>query len=480
VLLRLRADAPALPPSLAPGLRELGVMLPYTPLHELLLAAVGGPLVMTSGNASDEPIAMANAEALDRLETLADLFLLHDRDIYSRYDDSVARVTSGRTELVRRARGYAPFPVRLPHAAPVPLLATGSEQKNTFCLASGRYAFVSQHVGDMENAETLEHYERTLALYERLFRVTPQLVAYDLHPEYLASKFALSLGLPAEGVQHHHAHIAAVAAENGIDEPVVGLAFDGTGYGTDGTIWGGEVLIADARGFERFAHLRPMPMPGGAAAIRRPARMALGLLTMMGEGLLAEPGAARLQSALTTDELAILPAMVSRSVNSPFTSSIGRLFDAVASLAGVRHDAFYEGQAAIELEALADPAETGSYPFALTGDAPVVIDPLPMIESLLADVAACLSTPRIAARFHNGLADVSVAIARRAAQQRGLHHVALGGGVFLNRLLVRRITAGLEAGGLTVLLPRELPVSDGAISFGQAVVGRARLDAVQT
>ncbi|MGB4582342.1 MAG: carbamoyltransferase HypF, partial [Coriobacteriia bacterium] len=263
VLLRLRDGATApLAPSLAPGLRELGVMLPYTPLHHLLLDAFGGPLVMTSGNRSDEPIATGNAEALARLADIADAFLMHDRDIYSRYDDSVVRHTPGvGVEFIRRARGYAPFPLVAPHASDVDILACGPEQKNTFCLLTGEHAFVSQHIGDMENAETLEAFERTIALYERLFRVRPEIVAYDLHPEYLSTKHALSLGLPAMAVQHHHAHIASVLAEHGLGGRVLGVALDGTGYGPDGTIWGGEWLAADLADFERVAHLRTVPMP---------------------------------------------------------------------------------------------------------------------------------------------------------------------------------------------------------------------------
>ncbi len=356
-------------------------MLPYTPLHHLLLADFAGPLVMTSGNLSEEPIATDNAEALDRLGDIADAFVLHDRGIFSRYDDSVARASGDRVELARRARGYAPFPIRLPFESRIKVLAAGPEQKSTFCLTSGGHAFVSQHIGDLDDADTLEHYEATLALYERIFRVSPELVAHDLHPEYLSTKYALSLDLPSEGVQHHHAHVAAVAAENGVAEPVVGLAYDGTGYGTDGTIWGGEVLVASWSGFERFAHLRRVPMPGGQAAIRHPARMALGLLLGMDEGLLNLPGSAQLQRRLATnDDLATILSIANRGINSPLTSSMGRLFDAVAAIAGVRDDAAYEGQAAIELEALADPSETRAYRFALGDSHPVVIDPLPLVE----------------------------------------------------------------------------------------------------
>ncbi|MDP2234235.1 MAG: carbamoyltransferase HypF, partial [Actinomycetota bacterium] len=361
VLLQRTSAAPETPTarlapladSVAPGLGEIGVMLPYTPLHHLLLSEVDRPLVMTSGNLSDEPIAMDNAEALSRLAPIADAFLLHDRAIYSRYDDSVVRVVGDIVEPVRRARGFAPHPLRLPFATDIDILAAGPEQKNTFTLLTGEYAFVSQHIGDMENAETLLHYQTTIDLYERLFRIEPELVAYDLHPEYLSTKWALALDLPKVGVQHHHAHIASVTAEHGIDTPVVGIALDGTGYGTDGRIWGGEVLVGDWTGFTRAAHLAYVPMPGGAAAIRRPARMALG--TLIACELLDHPGAEPLRSRLADNEETLVRRMVERQVNSPLTSSMGRLFDTVSALCGIRDDALYEGQAAIELEAAADP-----------------------------------------------------------------------------------------------------------------------------
>lgn len=469
----------ALAPSVAPGLAELGVMLPYTPLHHLLLAAVGGrPLVMTSGNLSDEPISIDNGEALKRLAPIADAFLLHDRPILQRYDDSVVRVVRGTTELVRRSRGFAPFPLKLPFSVNEHILAVGPEQKNTFCLAREEHAFVSQHIGDMENADTLEAWEATLALYKAMFRVRPSLVAYDLHPEYLTSKYALALGLPAIGVQHHHAHIASVTAEHGISEPVVGLAFDGTGYGSDGTIWGGEVLLADWAGFERVAHLRPVPMPGGAAAIRRPARMAFGLLYGVDRGLFAHPGASIIQRSLTNEEHATLSAMVSRGLNSPLSSSMGRLFDAVAALVGVRSDALYEGQAAIELEALADPAEPGAYRFDLTNGSPAIIDPEPVVRAILDDLATGTLVPAISARFHRAVIDVSVEVAVRTCAAARVRHVACAGGVFMNRLVLGGVVAGLEAAGLVPLVHRDLPMNDGAVSYGQSVVAWARRDAV--
>lgn len=490
-----------LAPSLAPGLAELGVMLPYTPLHHLLLAEFGGPLVMTSGNRSDEPIATGNAEALLRLSDIADAFLLHDRAIATRYDDSVMRHTPDvGTEVIRRARGYAPFPLRAPIVSEVPILACGPEQKNTFCLLTGEHAFVSQHIGDMENAETLESFERTIALYERLFRITPELVAYDLHPEYLSSKFALALGLPTVGVQHHHAHIVSVTAEHGIATPVIGVAFDGTGYGSDGTIWGGEILVADWAGFDRVGHLRAMPLPGGVGAIRRPARMALGILDAF--GLMEHPGTAPLRARLAPGEEQTVRAMIAHGLNTPQTSSMGRLFDAVAALAGMRDDALYEGQAAIELEVVADGAEfarlaaggtpaasggaattptppPGAYAFTLL-NAPdgFVIDSAPVIERMLDDIASGTTARVISARFHSAVVDTLVSACVRAAADSGITTVALAGGVFLNRLITRGALLGLRRAGLTPLTHRQLPVSDGSIAYGQAIAAWARRNVV--
>ena len=476
VLLRLREDAGAvLAPSLAPGLRELGVMLPYTPLHHLLLDAFGGPLVMTSGNMSDEPIATDNAEAIARLSTIADAFLMHDRDIYSRYDDSVVRHTPDvGVEYIRRARGFAPFPLAASFASDIDIIACGPEQKNTFCLLTGEHAFVSQHIGDMENAETLASYERTIALYERLFRVRPEMVAYDLHPEYLSTKYALGLGLPTIGVQHHHAHIASVLAEHGFEGRALGVALDGTGYGTDGTIWGGEWLAADIAGFERVAHLRMLPMPGGAAAVKRPGRMALGALAEC--GLLDHPGAAPLRARLAEGEERTLLAMIAHGLNTPRTSSMGRLFDAVAALAGVRDDALYEGQAAIELEALADLSAEGAYAFGIAEGAggALVIDSAPVLAAVLDDVAAGVGAPVISTRFHRAVVADVVDTCARLAPTLGLTHVALSGGVFMNRLVVRGVVLGLREAGLEPLTHLRLPANDGGIAFGQAAVAWAR------
>ncbi|MHB8706612.1 MAG: carbamoyltransferase HypF [Coriobacteriia bacterium] len=462
--------------SLAPSLRELGVMLPYTPLHALLLGDLGVPLVMTSGNVSEEPIATGNSEALDRLADIADAFLLHDREIRSRYDDSVVRVGPAGTEFFRRARGYAPFPLAAPLSPDIDILACGPEQKNTVTLLTGDHAFVSQHIGDMENAETHLAFERTIADYSHLFRVKPAVVAYDLHPEYLSTKYAQSLGLPAVGVQHHHAHVVSVAAEHGERGPFIGVALDGTGYGEDGTIWGGEVLLATWTGFERLAHLAYLPLPGGAAAIRRPARMALGALAA--SGLLEHPGASALRSRLNDAEEATVLRMIERRINTPQTSSAGRLFDAVASLAGVRDDARYEGQAAIELEALADESADGAYVFGYTPGAPSIIESAPVLASVLDDLVAGVPAPVISIRFHRAVAAAIVDACVRASEAHGVRSVALAGGVFMNRLVLGGAIEGLKAAGLEPMTHIRLPANDGGVSFGQAIVARARQDEV--
>jgi hydrogenase maturation protein HypF len=488
VLLRKRGEAVSVAaathpaPGVADGLAEIGVMLPYTPLHHLLLAAVDGPLVMTSGNLSDEPIATDNAEALERLAPIADAFLLHDRAILSRYDDSVVRVAAGRVELVRRSRGYAPFPITLPFETDTDILAAGPEQKNTFTLLTGGYAFVSQHIGDMENAETLASYEATIDLYQRLFRISPEIVAFDLHPEYLSTKSALDRPQPKVGVQHHHAHIVSVTAEHGVSERVVGIAFDGTGYGEDGRIWGGEVLLADWEGYERFAHLAYVPMPGGSGAIRRPARMAIGTAATF--GLLDHPGAAPLRSRLAEGEETTLLRMIERSVNSPLTSSMGRLFDTVAALVGIADDAHYEGEAAILLEAAADQTARGSYEFGLRdlpaggtfaeNSLPLVVDPTPVLAAILDDVAAQIPVGVISMRFHRAVVGCIVRLGLLAGEHAETRYVALAGGVFMNRLVFAGAVEQLDRAGLVPLTHIRLPVNDGAVSFGQAVVAWAQ------
>ena len=438
-----------LAPAVAPGNRRIGVMLPYTPVHHLLLRETG-PIVLTSANVSDEPIVYRDEE-LKRLEGIADAFLTHDRAIHIRTDDSVVRVLNGKAQLQRRSRGYAPEPVTL--KTPVPhILGCGAELKNTFCLAKGRHAFLSHHIGDLENYETLRSFTEGIAHFRELFDIDPVLVAHDLHPEYLSTKYALDLDVDLVGVQHHHAHIASCLADNGEAGPVIGVAFDGTGFGPDGTIWGGEFLLADLRSYERVGHLKAVPMPGGAQAIRQPWRMAASYLDESG---LPAPG---------WEEVV---ALKRSGLNSPLTSSAGRLFDAAAALLGVRDTVNYEGQAAIELEQLADPAERGAYHAEISEDN--VASGTDLIQSLVDDHA---SMETRAARFHNGVADL---IARTCERLRDhTTTVALSGGVFQNVLLLDRTVEALEYKGFRVLTHERVPTNDGGISLGQVVVAAAQ------
>jgi hydrogenase maturation protein HypF len=483
VLLARRAGAD-IAASAAPGNRSLGVMLPYTALHHLLLQAVGRPIVLTSGNVSDEPILYRDGDALAGLAGIADAFVVHDRAIHIRTDDSVARVVGGRPVMIRRSRGYVPEPLRVARRFPRPVLACGAELKNTFCLARDGHAFVSHHIGDLENAETLRSFTEGIGHFRRLFDIDPQVVAHDLHPEYLSTKYALELadeGLPLAGVQHHHAHIASCLADNGADGPVIGVAFDGTGYGPDGTIWGGEFLVADLAGFERAGHLTPVPMPGGAAAIRQPWRMAAAYLDADPK----TPGAPKApEGPQAHDRLDVwrrhradwpaIVAMATKGINSPLTSSAGRLFDAAAAVLGVRDAINYEGQAAVELEQLADPAETGAYQARIEAGHPFRARGSDLVHAVIDDLGAGTSPAVIAARFHHGVAALVEAGCLLTRERHGLETVALSGGVFQNQLLLRGTISRLQARGFRVLVHSRIPCNDGGISLGQAVVAGAR------
>jgi hydrogenase maturation protein HypF len=430
-------------------------MLPYTPLHHLLLAGAGGALVMTSGNVSDEPIAFEDADALERLGGIADLFLLHDRPIETRVDDSVLRSAGSRRLMVRRSRGFVPDSIPLPVPAERPLLACGAELKSTFCLARGSRAWVGHHIGDLKNYETLLSFSDGIAHFERLFAVAPEVVAHDLHPEYLSSKYAAEReGVELVGVQHHHAHLAAVLAEHGERGPAVGAIYDGSGYGTDGTVWGGELLVGGLEGFERAGHLWPVRLPGGDRAVREPWRMACAWLW---ECRLAAPPALRDHPHRES-----ITGMCRSGVASPVTSSVGRLFDAVAALCGLRSEVTYEGQAAIELEAACDLGERCHYP--MPG-----LDARETIGAVVADLEAGIDVARIAMRFHRGLARATA----DACAATGMPTVVLSGGVFQNRVLTELTIEQLERHGLTPLLPRLLPPNDGAISYGQAAIAAA-------
>jgi hydrogenase maturation protein HypF len=476
VLLRRRVPV-RLAPSLAPGLDTIGVMLAYTPLHHLLLDLAAGPLVMTSGNRSEEPIAIGIAEARHRLGDIADGFLIHDREIVSRYDDSVVRVAGATPILLRRARGYAPAPLELPVATPVPLLAVGPHLKNTLTLAHGDRAWISQHIGDLEGLETVEHFRQVLDRLRRLFNLEPEVAVRDLHPGYLSTRLAEEMGLTRViPVQHHHAHIAAVMAEHGMTEPVVGIACDGTGYGDDGRIWGAELLVCDLASYRRLAHLRYAPMPGGDLAARTPWRAACGYLSL-------EPAVApafRLAfEGVNPRERAVAERQVAASLNAPLASSLGRLFDAAAAVLGVRRVSAYEGQAAMELEALAGRrlASAVSPPVMPPSGEPWVLDPVPLLVELGERRRSGETPEDLAAAFHTAVADAITGLAASACEREGLRFVALGGGVFQNARLLVSVREGLEARGLRVLMPRRLGPNDGAVSYGQAAVAAMRMSA---
>lgn len=468
ILAPRRHDAP-LAASIAPSSRLVGVMLPATPLHALLAESVGAPLVCTSGNRTDEPIVIDDARVSDELGGIADAVLSHNRTIERRADDSVAQVAAGRIQLLRRARGYAPRPVRLGSSGPS-VLAVGAQLKSTVCLAIGAEACVSVHLGDLENEATLAGFELAVADLLTLTRVSPELVVHDLHPEYLSTKFAKSANLgPVLGVQHHHAHLAACLADTGRSGPVIGAIFDGLGWGIDGTMWGGEFLVGDASGYERVAHLRSVAMPGGVAAIREPWRMAFAhLVTVYGRDV---PSLAALESYSEQAQPVLDQCEPGRSIS---TTSIGRLFDAVAVLCEVGSRVSYEGQAAILLEQLARRPER-RYRVALSEDAPVQIETASLVEAIVADLMAGLEPSHIAGAFHRWVADVVLATSNRSREQTGIATVALSGGVFQNRLLTELTVPMLTQAGFEVLLHRQVPPNDGGISLGQAAIGRAAL-----
>jgi hydrogenase maturation protein HypF len=430
---------------------------------------------MTSGNASEEPIATGNDEARLRLGHIADAFLLHDREIVARYDDSLVRVVGDRAVFLRRSRGFAPMPLRLPVPAREPLLAVGPHLKNTFTLAHGDDAFVSQHIGDLENLETLAHFEDALASFRSLFRIEPRWVVRDLHPGYLSTRLAEESGLlELPAVQHHHAHIAAVLGEHGVTERALGLAFDGTGYGADGHVWGCELLEADLRGYRRLAHLRYAPLPGGDLAARAPWRALLGYASLEdADGSWAGAALGR----VPPQELMMAQHQVRRRLNSPLASSMGRLFDAAAAVLGLRLESAYEGQAAMELEAAAGlrGAEPLPFPVRRAESALPILDPVPLLAALAVERGRGAPVDELAARFHETLARSTAALAAELCAERGLHRVALGGGCFQNARLLRSVRRHLERAGLEVLTPSALGPNDGAVSYGQAVVAAARM-----
>lgn len=456
---------------IAPNNPRLGVMLPYAPIHFLLIKP-DEAWVMTSGNTSDEPIAYDDQDALDRLGSIADYFLVHNRPIYRRVDDSVVRVIKDKPYILRRSRGLVPLPIVLASDTKT-ILATGAELKNSFCLTRGSQAFMSSHIGDLENLATYNSYVETIEHFKKLFSIKPEAVAYDLHPEYLATKYALSLNLPKVGVQHHHAHIAAVLAENGITDKVIGVAFDGTGYGTDGNLWGGEFLITDCGSFERAGHCRYMRLPGGAKAIKEPWRLALWMLyELYGKGLakLDIPFTRNLPSSW---ELAADAA--GKGLNSPLSSGVGRLFDAAGALLGLRNIINYEGQAAVELELAAAGQEGTCLPYDISQDSNFMLDFRPTFAALTEGLRKGQSQQYLAAAFHTTIAAATVDMIRRISKASGIKRTALSGGVWQNITLLNEVLKLLDNEGFECYIHRQVPPNDGGLALGQAIVANEAL-----
>jgi len=456
----------------APNNNYLGVMLPYTPLHHLLLSEISFPLVMTSGNLSEEPICQENEEALRRLEGIADYFLLNNRDIYSRYDDSVLFLIEDKPQITRRARGYAPSPIKLPLNT-VETLSCGGELKNTFCLTKDRYAFVSQHIGDLENMETLEHFTDTLELYKRLFRIEPEVIACDVHPDYLSTRYALQFEgkLPVVRVQHHYAHIVSCMAENSVIDPVIGIALDGSGYGLDGAVWGGEILIADYSGFERKAHLEYLPMPGGEIAIKKPYRLAIGYLYSLFKDIPELP----FLKDISKEEIEIIKKQIDKNINTPLTSSMGRLFDTVSSMLNICKESSYEGQPAIELEMAGKDFETDEYyRWEMDSkDGTFIIRVKSIFEDIIEELGR-VPDSLISAKFHNTIAMMIMSIGVLLREETKINRIVLSGGCFQNRRLLRRTISLLREKQFQVMTHHYIPCNDGGISLGQAIVGGRR------
>jgi len=457
----------------APGNKNLGVMLPYTPLHYLIFQQDFLALVMTSGNMTEEPVVIDNDDAFERLSPIADYLLVHNRDIYLRSDDSIVRIIDGIPRQIRRSRGYVPVPIFLKWEME-PVLACGPELKNTICLTKGTHAFLSQHIGDMENLETLDFLELTVRHLSQILEIEPTIMAYDLHPEYLSTKYALQQkGFELIGVQHHHAHIVSCMAENGVKDTVIGLALDGTGYGLDGKIWGGEILICNLESFERAGHLDYVPMPGGTAAIKEPWRMAISyLFHTYGQGFMGL--GIEFLKGLDKKRLKIILQMIEKGINSPLTSSLGRLFDGISALVGLRDYVKHEGQAAMELEICMEEGVDSCYDYQMRGeDSGWVLLHEPIIKGVVEDLMREISQGRISAKFHNTLIRMFGEVCLRVRRERGLSSVALSGGVFQNAFLLKGLSKRLDDMGFKVYTHSEVPSNDGGISLGQAVVASA-------
>ena len=479
VLLKKREDSNLISEEAAPGNRYLGVMLPYSPLHYLILKEVKGPLVMTSGNISDEPIAYHDSEAILRLGRIADYFLLHNREIHQRTDDTVARIFDGAPMMIRRSRGYVPLSITLPLSGGE-VLACGGQLKNTFCLTRGNRAFLSHHIGDLDNLETLSSFEEGIEYFKRLFHLRPKVTCYDLHPDYLSTRYALAQEGEKVGVQHHHAHLASCLGENGVTDRVIGVIFDGSGYGEDGRIWGGEFLVGDFSSFERMAHLEYVPMAGGEKAIKEPYRMAFAyLLESFSDDAFEVIHSLNLRWDI--ERLHIFKQIIERGINSPMTSSMGRLFDAVSAILGVKERINHEGQAAVELEMIASHGEEGEYPVGVQNFEPCPSLPLTIrvqgiIRGIIDDLIAGTEKGIISARFHNTISTIIIEVCRWIREKTALNMVALSGGVFQNVMLLNLSVDRLKKNGFLVLTHHDVPPNDGGISLGQALVALKKLE----
>jgi hydrogenase maturation protein HypF len=472
VLLRRRPGHSLLDFQIAPRNTNLGVMIPYSPLHHLLMSELGTPVVATSGNLSDEPICIDEYDALERLRGIADHFLIHDRPIIRHVDDSVARVVGEREMVMRRARGYAPLPIQAKAELPC-ILAVGAHLKNSIALSIGQAVFISQHIGDLETSEAFSAFRRAIADLPRLYEAQPSAIACDMHPEYLSTKHAAEMQVPVHRIQHHYAHVLACMAENDLVDPVLGVSWDGTGYGNDGTIWGGEFLVTGHGSFRRIAHFRQFRLPGSTAAVKEPCRTAAGVLyEIWGDRVLADRRLAPV-AAFSTGELSIVRRMLCKRLNAPITSSVGRLFDATASILGLRQRVTFEGQAAMELECAVEPGVDDYYPFEFSDRSPFVVDWAPMITQILNDMQKGEGSGQIAAKFHNTLAAIVLAVAQKVGEKR----VVLTGGCFQNRYLVERSADRLRAAGFEAYWHQRIPPNDGGIALGQ-VIAVARCSSV--
>ncbi len=473
----LKKKAGSVIEEVAPHQQYLGVMLPYSPLHHLLIEKSGLVLVMTSGNVSTEPIVYKDAGAVERLRNIADFYIVHNREIHIRTDDSVSRIWRGKEMLLRRSRGYAPHPLLLKNGLRAHILACGADLKNVFCLSRGNQMYMSHHIGDLDNVETLTSFEESVLHFQRIFYIYPDVVAYDLHPEYACSQYALSLQhVKKIGVQHHHAHIVSCMADNEIDKQVIGIAFDGTGYGLDGNIWGGEFLVCDYRICERMAHVEYFPLPGGDKAIVEPWRVAASLLfRIYGDAMMNLD--IDFIKQLDMDKWKIIKHMIERNINSPLTSSMGRICDVVSALTGVRGSVYYEGQAAIELEMIADTDESGVYEYGIkdtNGIREILLAPL--IKGIVSDIEGGTEVEKISARFHNTIASISLDMSIYIRKLRGINSVALSGGVFQNMVLLDKMFGLLKKNNFNVYTHQRVPTNDGGIALGQAIIADEKMN----